>query len=609
VTIENTSDETFLSTPLAPGVYVVHDDRADLFTTGQADRGEGLEALAEDGDPSGLAAHLGVAAGVRVSGTLPAIPPGASETFTVVAEGDARLSLANMLVASNDRFLAFDPAGLALFENGAPVEGDVTNALRLWDAGTEADELAGAGAFQPMHQPGPDTGPGEGVIRRAQHATRAVPPAQRLVAVRVTESGGAYTVELENASASAGFVTPLAPVFHAVHDASYATFTAGQPVLPNGLETLAEDGSPAGLVSWASAQPGVLAAGGQALTAERPTASPGPAAPGERFRFTARPDAAHPRLSLAAMLVETNDLFVGTAPEGVALLDGAGQPRSAADVEADLRASLALWDAGTEVNQTPGAGADQPIRQAGPNTGAADPDPTVRPYVDLAADLAEPFTSGFARVEVLALGAGRFEITVRNTSSGAFQGFLTPVAWAVHDFVTRQHEVGMPASPALEALAEDGDASGFAAAMAALPGTRAAGVQALAVGASAPGPIGPGESYQFTVEATTNMHHLSLATMVVPSNDTYLALDRVPLLDGAGQPRLPAAINGDLARVLGAFDAGTEANQIGAAGPDQAPRQAGPNTGAAEGDGTVRPVTPADTPAVTDMVRVTLRAR
>ena len=37
-----------------------------------------------------------------------------------------------------------------------------------------------------------------------------------------------------------------------------------------------------------------------------------------------------------------------------------------------------LWDAGTEVDQTPGEGADQAPRQAGPNTGDVDPDDQVR---------------------------------------------------------------------------------------------------------------------------------------------------------------------------------------------------------------------------------------
>jgi len=43
----------------------------------------------------------------------------------------------------------------------------------------------------------------------------------------------------------------------------------------------------------------------------------------------------------------------------------------------------------------------------------------------------------------------------------------------------------------------------------------------------------------------------------------------------------------DIAANFIAWDAGTEQNQAGAAGPDQATRQAGPNTGADEGSGNV----------------------
>jgi len=45
-------------TPISPGVYAVFTGMNPLFKDGKADRGEGLEALAEDGDPSTLAANL-----------------------------------------------------------------------------------------------------------------------------------------------------------------------------------------------------------------------------------------------------------------------------------------------------------------------------------------------------------------------------------------------------------------------------------------------------------------------------------------------------------------------------------------------------------------------
>ena len=43
---------------VAPVLYVVHTNRAPLFTSGEPDRGKGLEALAEDGPPGPLAESL-----------------------------------------------------------------------------------------------------------------------------------------------------------------------------------------------------------------------------------------------------------------------------------------------------------------------------------------------------------------------------------------------------------------------------------------------------------------------------------------------------------------------------------------------------------------------
>jgi hypothetical protein len=56
--IDNVSASSSFATPLAPGLAVVTRDYAPLFQTGFYDRNLGLEAIAEDGDPSILAANL-----------------------------------------------------------------------------------------------------------------------------------------------------------------------------------------------------------------------------------------------------------------------------------------------------------------------------------------------------------------------------------------------------------------------------------------------------------------------------------------------------------------------------------------------------------------------
>jgi len=78
--------------------------------------------------------------------------------------------------------------------------------------------------------------------------------------------------------------------------------------------------------------------------------SPGDIWPGDAFEFkvTAKPGE---RLTIAAMFVQSNDLFYAPKEEGIALFDASGKP-----VAGDITSQILLWDAGTEVNEEPGLG-------------------------------------------------------------------------------------------------------------------------------------------------------------------------------------------------------------------------------------------------------------
>lgn len=164
--------QTGYTSPFAPGVWAVHnsDNAEPIFSLGTADRGEGLEALAEDGDPSGLNTSLTGVAGITSNGVFNTpdganaagpLLPNNSYSFTITAEEGDYLSLATMLVHTNDLFYGFGGDGIALFNNGTAIEGDVTNEILLWDAGTEVNEYPGAGNNQPARGGG-DSGPAEG---------------------------------------------------------------------------------------------------------------------------------------------------------------------------------------------------------------------------------------------------------------------------------------------------------------------------------------------------------------------------------------------------------------------------------------------------------------
>ncbi len=118
----------------------------------------------------------------------------------------------------------------------------------------------------------------------------------------------------------------------------------------------------------------------------------------------------------------------------------------------------------------------------------------------------------------------------------------------------------------------------------------------------APAPIGPGQAYEVRFGAAPG-HFLSFATMMVQSNDLFYA----PA--GAGIDLYPSGtpLSGDVTDQVMLWDAGTEANEEPGLGMNQAPRQAGPDTGPADSDNTVRLVDDGYTyPAVAEVIEATL---
>lgn len=614
VTIENLSGTSMLPTPFAPGVWAVHAPGDTLFVAGSADTGDGLEALAEDGAPGALLASLeasGLMAGVfdtPVGASAPGpLLPGASYEFEFTTEDtSALLSLASMFVQSNDVFVANGATEIPLFDDaGEPLaERDITAMLSFWDAGTEADQAPGAGPDQAPRQSAADSGAAEGVVRPFTDSTRALPAASKLVNIEVTEDGGQLTLTLTNTSADSGaLVTPIAPLFYATHDDTWSLFSEGTEQRAAGLETLAEDGSPADLVGSLTGAGAIDVLGAQPRTLENPGMD-GPAMPGQRYQIQFTPQADYPQLTIAAMVVQTNDAFLAL-PWAVSLFDSMGDLRPVADIQADIARALAVWDAGTEANQVPGVGPDQAPRQTAGNTGAPDPDGNVRRYADATNDLGMPSLGGFAEVTVTHGKGEDFIVRVTNTSDqSGYPGVVTPPLWGLSDGTAGIFQWGSPASAGLETMAEDGDPMPLRAETLALDAFSQAEVGAME-------PLMAGESAMFTVSPKAGNPYLNLVAMVVPSNDTFLSLgdQGVRLLDENGQKRDEADIAMDIALALGAWDAGTEANQSGAGGRDQAPRQMGPNTGRSEGDGTIRPLEDPvwAYPAVADTVRVMIR--
>jgi len=186
---------------LSPGMFVLSEKSAPVFTEGKPARKNGLEMQAEDGDPSGLVASLvamhhssnlhGVFNTPVDAMAAGPIRPGDSYEFTLTAAPGMKLFMTEMFGQSNDWFYAPGPNGIALFDaKGAAIGGDVTDQFYLWDAGTEKDEEIGIGPNQGPRQKGTNTGEDEhGVVHRVKDE-RWVGKNSQFFRITITPEGG-----------------------------------------------------------------------------------------------------------------------------------------------------------------------------------------------------------------------------------------------------------------------------------------------------------------------------------------------------------------------------------------------------------------------------------
>ncbi|MEM6610750.1 MAG: spondin domain-containing protein [Cyanobacteria bacterium P01_C01_bin.72] len=162
------------------------------------------------------------------------------------------------------------------------------------------------------------------------------------------------------------------------------------------------------------------------------------------------------------------------------------------------------------------------------------------------------------------IGSGTaIRVTVTNTLEEGGT-FLTPVWFGFHNGETFDlFTEGEAASTGLERLAEDGSVEGIAAEFVAQTGDN--GIDGTVLGGTGvPGPIDPGESASFTLDVDpeqVGQGFFTWATMIIPSNDAFLAVpDNAladPIFDQHGNFIGPITIERRGSDVL---DAGTEVN-------------------------------------------------
>lgn len=323
--------------------------------------------------------------------------PGESFTFSFYAGKSHFLSFATMYGASNDLFYAPSGEGIPLYDGDTPTTGDVTNWVHLWDAGTEVNEEPGVGPNTGPQQPAPNTGPDEnGTVRNIDNVndgyTYPAVSANLNVMIEYDGESNMFTVTIENLPGSStgispviwgihghpnvlfeegmenyghglehlaedgnvmpladylamntGYVSPIAPVLWVLHDKNdMPVFTEGQPDYGEGLEDLAETGNPANLAE------SLMEAGYEAGVANMAigASEAGPLFPGDYYQFSFEARTGQ-HLSMATMLGASNDIFFAPGENGIKLSD--------LHTTKDITKWIMLWDAGTEVNEFPGA--------------------------------------------------------------------------------------------------------------------------------------------------------------------------------------------------------------------------------------------------------------
>ena len=408
------------------------------------------------------------------------------------------------------------------------------------------------------------------------------------------------SVTVENLAPADGVF--LTPVWLGFHDGRFDVFNPGEAASP-GLEAVAEDGA---FDMFRAEFSGASPAGFDTVITA-PGGFPGAPVfdPGERVTTVLDLDPTTQRyLSYAAMLLPSNDAFVANGnPMAFEIFDEDGNLTGPVSF---VVYGERVWDAGTEANTESDAAF---FNQSAPDTGDATSgvvdfhpgyngsagNPDGAPVVFLggtsnpgiffdaqAADFTLPAYQ-IARITV-APAAVDVRVTVENLRSEGGT-FLTPVWVGAHDGTFDLYDIGAPASPGLEQIAEDGVVDALNAEFAAATGEE--GIQGVIFDPEGfPGaPIfdpGSRSSIVLSLDSTTQ-RFLSYASMVIPSNDAFIGNGNpqaLPLFDGAGRIASQRFVISNQ-RVR---DAGTEVNtEVEAAFLNQT----APNTGEDEG-GTVQ---------------------
>lgn len=133
-----------------------------------------------------------------------------------------------------------------------------------------------------------------------------------------------------------------------------------------------------------------------------------------------------------------------------------------------------------------------------------------------------------------------YEVTITNTT---YNQRFTPLLLTTHKPAVSVFKLGEAASPELRTLAEDGNVTPLKTRLDALPA-----VTATVAGDAL---LEPGKTVTFVIQGIPGRDRLSLAGMLIPTNDGFVGLSAVALPMPGGNPLRMSAPG---------YDAGTEVN-------------------------------------------------
>jgi hypothetical protein len=340
------------------------------------------------------------------NGSSPLIMPGESISMQLYAGKGQSVSFVTMYGWSNDLFFAPANPGIKLYlADGTPIEGDVSNQIKLWDNGTRINQVPGVNV---MHPGTAESGVKNIIeVNGVDEQGNTYAAASNLLRASLHYDGNSqFTLTIENISGNTTNPTPFSPGVWAV---SYIAggdllnpnplYESGKPTA-NGLTNIAEMGDNTMLSAYVKGQTGIFTPLSPVLVViyngiKNPIYKLGEKDQGKGLKKLAQMGDA---TELAAYLKTVNgvkDVYVLSASNSTVLLPKiGGQPGSKVSQElnvksgdrlaiatmyglsndwyfaskdngvdalqkGDISTTIGLFDNGTAINQFPGASITQ----------------------------------------------------------------------------------------------------------------------------------------------------------------------------------------------------------------------------------------------------------